>query len=212
MDVLLIPGALRSATNLAGWAERIPGLRLQSLPAHGGEPAIEWSLDAWIRHFQKFVSPETVVIGESLGGLVALGLGSKGIRGVIAIDPPLTTAKAWPVRLSLVDYAKKNPGRGADGLLSIFGYNQNGSIEDKIYYDYIRTSIAPTFIVTGDVPLHPQRSSAVPPCLVDDVDRYFLNNFTRARVYEIAGSHMLLDESPETCEFILKEILSILDD
>lgn len=207
MDVLLIPGALRSATNLADWVERIPGLRLQNLPAHGGEPAIEWSLDAWIRHFQKSVGPETVVIGESLGGLVALGLGSTGVRATIAIDPPLTTAKAWPVRLSLIDYARNNPGAGADGLLSLFGYRQDGFVEDKIFYDYLRASIVPTFIITGNIPLHPQRSSPVPPCLIDQVDRYFAHNFTSAKVYETSGSHILLDENPEGCEAILKNIL-----
>jgi pimeloyl-ACP methyl ester carboxylesterase len=50
--------------------------------------------------YEPRLAPDTVVVGESLGGLIALELAARG-HAVAVIEPPLSTAKLWPLHFSL---------------------------------------------------------------------------------------------------------------
>jgi pimeloyl-ACP methyl ester carboxylesterase len=76
--LLLLHGLGATADVWAGVAGRWPGRWVApDLPGHGGSPPLErYSFGALAAAVAPLVGPDTVVLGHSLGGVVALALGS----------------------------------------------------------------------------------------------------------------------------------------
>lgn len=86
---LLVHGAGRRASHLLPWAGE--GYVLAELPGHGAGPMMEGGLEACARAFDhalraRWPQAALSVVGESLGGLVALAM---DVEQVVALDPPL---------------------------------------------------------------------------------------------------------------------------
>ncbi len=214
--VLLIHGALRRSDVLAAWYPILSphyDVFLVDMPGHGrspGEgPASVASIAARLREIIQahFRSRAVVVIGESTGGIVAASLGDgtiEAVRGVVASDPPLSTAKQWPVQHSVMRAFERSPDNQfiKDFGYEVFGIAADGKITERLYYDVFARVAVPTLLLTGDLSLWPSTGRTGVPCLLDDVDRHVIASFGNQHIRSetIRGSgHLIMSPPGEQC-------------
>ncbi len=220
--VLLIHGALRRSDVLAAWYSILSphyDVFLVDMPGHGrspGEgPASIPSIATRLREIihAHFRNRAIVVIGESTGGIVAAALGDgtiEAVRGVVASDPPLTTAKQWPVQHSFTRAFARSPNDQfiKDFGFEVFGIGKDGALTERIYYDVFAKVAVPTLLLTGDLPLWPTTGRTGVPCLLDDVDRHVIASFGNRHIMSetIRGSgHLIMSPPGDQCrELVLK--------
>jgi pimeloyl-ACP methyl ester carboxylesterase len=214
--VVMLHGALRHSGVLAGWVAQLEprfGVLLVDLPGHGRSPPCG---TASVRSFAENIGDAlepfirnrpTLVVGESLGGLIALALGGinpPSVKGVIAADPPLTTAKLWHV----VDALKSAKAAYPDNRFiqefarNIFGVGDGGEAIERNYYPILGDLRIPGLVMTGDLPLFPRRAVNGTPCLLDDVDRWVIETVFSDKVTltQVPGSgHLLLTDAQHAC-------------
>lgn len=220
---LLIHGALRNSNNLKSW---IPILSdrfdvvIADLPGHGRSPGEgDPTIAALIPRFKELVARhfehrDIVVVGESIGALIGLGLADgqvPQIKGVLAADPPLTTAKQWAIFVNFQRRAAKVPLLGdylMSFMLEVFGYTPEAIVADRIYYKYVDAVKIPVLMLTGDVPLWPVRPQTTIPCLLDATDRWMLGTLKNPNISltTIKGSdHLCLDKPTEQCKAAVRD-------
>lgn len=218
--VLIIHGALRNSNNLSGWtpilADRFDVV-FTDLPGHGRSPGEgEHSIAALITRFKEliakhFAGRDVVVIGESVGGLIGLGLADgqiPEIKGVVAADPPLSTAKQWSIFGTFTRRARKSPIGDylMSFMLEVFGYTADAIVAERVYYTYVGAVKIPVLLLTGDVSLWPVRSQEAIPCLLDDMDKWMLRAIGNPNISitTITGSdHLCLDKPTEQCKAVV---------
>lgn len=120
--------------------------------------------------------PDRVVIllGVSVGALVAASVTTPQVRRIVAVEPPLSTAKLWP----MIPRLRERLAEGADAptrafVESAFGVTANAVTDLDHRPPLMRASI-PVDVVAGDMPLQPPRDLDTLPSLLDDEDRAFL--------------------------------------
>ena len=220
--VVVLHGALRNSETTRAWhpllAEQFDVLFVD-LPGHGYSPADgEPSIQAFILRFREFIRRHLahrafVIVGESVGGLVGLGVADGSlpcVKGVIAADPPMSTAKQWPIYSNFLHRAKTRPI--GDYLMTFFrnafGFTLDGVLTDRLYYPLVARVKVPALILTGDLPLFPVRSLPGIPCLIDDVDRTIIAAFANPNVamktIKDAG-HLCLDASKADARTFVSE-------
>ncbi len=199
MSVVFIPGLGRSATDLAGWLERLPGSRVLDYPRLENP-----TLDAYVAHFAEVIPAGSFVVGESLGGLVALGLAGLGYPG-LGVDFPLTTAKQWTLHRSLHSRAERFPLPEVFAFnANLFGHMSDGAIVERNHYPLLLRVTAPFAIVTGSIPLNPPGADPYRPCMIDEDDAVFIRE-TKVDLFKIAGGHLLLSENPVAILALIRE-------
>jgi pimeloyl-ACP methyl ester carboxylesterase len=210
--VVVLHGALRHSESTLPWLRHLTDrydVLLLDLPGHGRSPSDgEPSVRAFIARFREFLTRHfpgrpMVIMGESIGGLIALGLGNgqtPQIKGVIVADPPMSTAKLWPVfnnyqkpkRQPATEYQKRF-------FAVTFGYVPNAVIGDRIYYALVAGLKVPALLLTGDLPLFPVRPLPTEiPCLLDEVDKAIIRSMRNPQVSLQTISdigHLCLDSS-----------------
>jgi pimeloyl-ACP methyl ester carboxylesterase len=222
--VLMLHGAMRSSEVLAPWGDRLSDvcdIVLMDLPGHGRSTSLRaLSIQNMAEAIGEAISQSlsnrrVLIVGESLGGTVALAIGgaaSGPVAAVFAADPPMTTAKLWNAGSALRPRmgASAEPtladrlGRDAFGLIP-------GGCEELIYYPVVGALAVPAVIATGDVPLHPPRRSQGVPCMFDAVDRFVIETFYpgKAQLRQIANcGHVVLSDAPEACRDIIVTMLA----
>lgn len=216
---VMIHGALRDCRVLLDWGDLLASdteVVFAELPGHGRSPPIfPASLEVFAANMLQAIQAalpgrDVIVVGESLGGLVALamaGMSPDPIRAVLAAAPPLTTAKLWHVAASINGAIARNPeSRFLKSLADeIFGLAPSANT-DRIYYPLLERVRIPVHIATGDLPLLPPRSVKGLPCLLDDVDRFVLANLYSAQVklhaIEDCGHLLLIDQRAQCLDLI----------
>lgn len=186
--MLLIHGFRRSMRKRAAWADRFPGLGFMSLPDHSGSPGLdETSVEAWIEAWRdafRTLDLNPVLIGESLGAVVAMGLPS---RATVAVEPLLSVDDIWPQHEAMAAAV----ARGA----------QVSPAEVALFdrpFDWILDRIsAPTLVIAAEDPLMPRRPVERPPSLLSDADFARYAAHPRVEAHRIPGGHNLLDENPD---------------
>jgi pimeloyl-ACP methyl ester carboxylesterase len=217
--LLMIHGALRHSAVLFDWldlAEPDFDVVFVDLPGHGRSPPISTvSIENFAENVGDAVTAalhnRTVfVVGESLGGLVALamaGLKTGPVQGIIAADPPITMAKLWHVRDALRNAVANDPTNQfiQSFALNIFGVDSAEGYHERIYFPLIEAALMPVLILTGDVPLFPMRSAKAVPCMIDDVDRYVIERLAGSVKLEVvpACSHLLLTDAKQKCRSLI---------
>jgi pimeloyl-ACP methyl ester carboxylesterase len=202
--VVFIPGLGRTAKDFEGWLDRLPGAQVLPIPGFDGTaPLPEPTIAAFVDHFAERLAPGSFVVGESLGGLIALGLAERGFPG-IAVDPPLTTAKQWSLYQAMQMLVAKmpDPTDFVIFLENVFGFMSDGTIEDRIYYPMLKHAAAPFTIVTGHLMAFPVNGQSL-PCMVDAVDAYLIRS-TEIDLVEVIGGHVLLSESADALEDLIR--------
>ena len=187
---LLIHGFLSDANDMLHWQDVLCAdheVVFVELPGHGRCPpqgdcsvaALTQRLRLVIRGL--FPGRPIIAVGASLGGVIALALANgevPEIRGVIAGDPPLTTAKQWPVQIALHRYLQQRSSNYLTEFAgAVFGFTDCTWAGGRVYYDLLAKAAVPTLILTGDAPLWPVRELPRParspqdmPCLIDAAD------------------------------------------
>lgn len=85
--VVVIRGLYATEHQLSRLPDALSDTRVTFVDTQG----VGTTIEALVRHYEAAFAEfeEFVVIGVSLGGLVALGLRCKGLIGVLALDPPI---------------------------------------------------------------------------------------------------------------------------
>ena len=214
--LLVLHGALRNAEVLmqrfAPWSASFD-IVFADLPGHGrSSPVLPATVEAFALRAgsamqAKFPGRDLFVLGESLGGLVALAMGGQGwpcLRGVIAADPPLTTAKLWHVAQAVRTALTRSPGHPfmESFAAEIFGIARAAVPAERIYYPVLDRLRVPALMLTGDTPLLPPRQTASVPCVMDEVDRFVIERLYRDRVsVEVLdrSGHLVLFDAAAEC-------------
>lgn len=220
--VLMLHGILRSAQDLGPWGDLLDALAdvvLLDFPGHGrseplGPPTLAAFADIVEGVLSEVFADRTVLlVGESAGALVALEVGgrpdTKALRAILAVDPPMTTAKQWYLAAYFHWRCRNRPLSPfiEDLWRELFGITRDAH-EERVYYPLIGALRVPAVIVTGDVPLLPPRPLAdnETTCVFEDVDREVLEERYpgKVEVRKVAGSsHLLLVEArPQLLEII----------
>jgi FkbH-like protein len=214
--VLVVHGALRDSRTLTIWMTAFSprfDVIFADMPGHGLSPAegpaTIVSIADRLREVisAHFSQRSIVVMGESTGGIIACALGDgrlSAVRGVIAGDPPLTTAKQWPVQMSFAKLLATAPDGNYVHTFAkdVFGIAKDGSVEERVYYQHARDVAVPTLMLTGDVPLWPRVSKPDVPCLLDETDRQVIQSFGNDKISfeQIKGTgHLLLWKPTDAC-------------
>lgn len=173
MIVIFLPGFLCLASDLNLWRDLLPAeVRTMDLPGQAGTaPIADQTVAGLVDHFAAIIPREAFVVGESLGGLIALGLAGRGHRAA-AFDPPLATAKSWQLHRGIPSSVAARPYRPwlPDFVANIFGAMPDGSIEERNYWPLLDALDAPAHIFAASEPLWPIRESDTVHSVLDEVD------------------------------------------
>lgn len=122
-----------------------------------------------------FAERPVVLLGLSIGALVAVGVDASPVRRIVAVEPPLTSAKLWPMIPSLRKVLGDSPSdRDMHAFIDqVFGVTPEG-VTDRRYFHLFERLRVPVDVVLGDDPLFPTREVQRLPSLVDEPDRDFL--------------------------------------
>lgn len=191
--VLLIHGAMRAANDLFDFGQRIKNCVYGHLPGHSVPNLTEMSVDAWSKAFavaaaEFFQERPVLVVGESLGGLVAIGIARfpiARIHHVVAIDPPLSPMP-WPLATAAL----------TPSIRSLFEHD---------HWPLLEAARIPVTIVAGSEDLGQQRDADRSPSLMSDIDKRRASIMSTLHV--IPGGHLLLQENPDACEQILLQLM-----
>ncbi len=224
--IVLIHGALRWSETLSDWGDDLADIAdvvLIDLPGHGrSDPLLPASVDALAKRIAEGIQAgladrDVMLVGESLGGLVALAIGGMAdpgpVRAVFAADPPLTTRKLRNVHANLNKYLREYPEQAAfSKSLAFEVFGMSGEvIEERIYYPVIGRLKVPAMIVTGDQALYPHHARSAVACVIDEVDRFVLGEFygDKVMVRQIEdGDHRLLTHRKPECLALIKAMLA----
>jgi pimeloyl-ACP methyl ester carboxylesterase len=218
MIVAILPGFCRSSPQLAFWKDILHAdVRLFDLPHHNGAPALDApTLADLADHYMSRISPDTIVVGESLGGLIALQMAASGYRAV-AIDPPLSTAKLWVLHGVLTHVLARNLSVPwmAPFVDTYFGVKIGRPPETRTYWPLLDAATSPVQIIAATEPLWPIRpinpTPANTPSVLDEIDAYHLARHPNVRFRSVEGPHTLLTEAVDAVKPALIEALAELD-
>lgn len=191
--ILLIHGAMRSANDLFEFGGAFTNIVYAHLPNHGVPPLSSLSVDDWSKAFavacSVFFHDRTFIIGgESLGGLVAIGMSrffNPRASSIVAFDPPLSEMP-WPLKNVELD----------EEIRSLF---------QTEYWWMLEDAKLPVHLVAGLDPLEPPRATLKIPSLLSSSDRIRASRLST--LHEIPGGHLLLEESVDSCRRILFDLM-----
>ena len=129
-----------------------------------------------------------VVVGASVGALVAMAMRSPLIRGLALIEAPLRTGKLWPLVDSFRAALRARPGdAGLKAFLwTIFGISET-THEDRDYGHLLAALDTPAWALFGGDPLYPARATDLVPSLVDEPERQLFTRHPGVRTWVIPG-------------------------
>ncbi|MBS0331707.1 MAG: hypothetical protein JSS35_02970 [Proteobacteria bacterium] len=148
------------------------------------------------------------MIGESLGGLIALEMATRGYRAC-AIDPPLGPQKLWVLQSVIPQIVARNPDHAwlPEFVAAFFGIMPDGSVEPRNYWPLLDAVTAPVDIVAASTPLWPVRRIELTldntPSVLDEIDAWRLARHPNVRFQQATGPHSLLTEAEEAVRPIL---------
>jgi hypothetical protein len=187
--LLVIRGFTPDPSQLVSMPDRLPGadVMLASLPGLHSPGLADVSLAAFSRAFDEVADAlgrAVVVLGVSLGGLVALGLRSAWVRSVVALDPPLSSAALWPI----ADQFEAS-GVGAEWLRAVCGVGVPEPVSYRGALDGLRV---PALVLLGGEPHGPRLTDGRLPSLVSADDRmaYEVHPMVTTKVLEGVGHNI----------------------
>jgi pimeloyl-ACP methyl ester carboxylesterase len=167
---------------------------LMRLPGNETPWLEETSIAAWGRAVRELVAATftgrvVVLIGLSIGALVALAAAGSDVCRVIALEPPLSTIKLWPMLPGLRARLAEGTCEREEAVFidAVFGVTESGN-EDRRYEHLFEGVQAPVDVVLGDVPLMPPRKLARFPSFVDAPERAWLEAQPGVTVHVASGA------------------------
>lgn len=182
---LLIHGAFRAPDNMVPISKRLGDVVFASLPGHRGAPELRDStLGAWTEAFSEAtatLSRPVVILGESLGGLVALGMKTEAPR--VALDPFLRTGHQAELSQAVARARTAGRFRGAADILS-----------DGADFSHLAPASDRSRILAG----------SWPGSLMDAADEAAFG-----RVERVPGGHCLVEDNPDACICAVRDLLAL---
>jgi hypothetical protein len=214
MIVAFLPGFSRSSAVHLPWKALLEpaDVRFFDLPGHASEPQLpEATLEKLADHFAARIPPGSLIIGESLGGLIGLAMEPRGYH-VAAFDPLFSTAKQWLLHREIRGMVARNPQAAwlPGFAASLFGIMPDGRNEERNYWPLLEGLTSPVHIVAASDPLWPIRPLTAPAGVLDEIDGYHLSRHPMVKFQVIEGPHTLLSESIEPAKAILAAVLDEL--
>lgn len=181
-----------------GEIERLAPVVFCELPGHGNAPpdptpdlpTLSRRVDIGLK--TALPNRPLVFFGESLGGLIALFL-SCVAEAVVALDPPLRPAAAWP--LQELWRAGALAGVPEDLLAGTLGLGASTYPEHTMLLQRLGPSVE---VLAGSVLLGEPRSVLAAPSLLDMEDRRAIVA-AGAKLTVASGGHAMLVENPAAC-------------
>ncbi len=167
-------------------------------------PALSGALGELIE--ATFPDRRVVVLGDSIGAVVALGVRAANLARIVALEPPLIGSKLWPIVGPLREQLRKTRDPGARALIfELFGVDEAQQAE-RSYLPVLDGMATPVDVVLGESPLQPQRELDRFPSLVDATERRLLAENPRVRLHVAPGAgHNLVAEAPKVVANVLAE-------
>lgn len=195
--ILLIHGAMRSANDLFKFGSVFNNIVYAHLPNHGVPSLASATVDDWSKAFAVassvfFQDRKFIIGGESLGGLVAIGMSrffNPKVSSIVAFDPPISKMP-WPLKHAELDAE----------IRLLF---------ENDHWRMLEGANMPVHIVAGLDPLEPPRATRRIPSLLSSSDRIRASKWST--LHEIPGGHLLLEESVHSCRRILFDLMQHVD-
>ena len=206
LTVLAITGMLAAADDMA----RLPivvaptGGVVARLPGHGGPTLAQTSIDAFARAFDEVVQciGPSVVVGLSVSALVAISMRAPNLRRVVAVEPPLETAKCWQLGEPMMATFSEH----SEFYRSIMGFDGE-TFPGRCYLDLLDALDRPTDFVVGDKPMFPtRRGGGQVFSMVDEAQRKLIRAAPNASLHIAPGAGHPVQR--QAGEFLLKIIRS----
>ena len=180
------------------------------LPGVGAPPLSDPALEAFPRAVdelieQLFAHRPVVLAGVSIGAVAALGVRSRSVRRMVAVEPLLATGALWPLAEAL---GRHLTGQPADSpahaaFWRLFGVSREATAP-RDYHHLLDGLAVPVDVLLGGEPLHPQRPVERLPTLVDAPERARLAALPQVRLHLAAeAGHNVQAQAPKA----LKELL-----
>jgi pimeloyl-ACP methyl ester carboxylesterase len=210
--VMVIRGAFpdpEAMTLLQGWFPDADVV-IVDLPGMHSPFFEESSIAAFAAAFDEILAEfdrrQAVAVGISTGALAAFAM--RRIARLIAIEPPLSTAAAWPLVPNFRERALESADL-ARWIEAVFGISPD-RIENRDYTGLVDSS-APGVVMVGETPLEPMRPFERMPSLVAAPDRAKILAQPHLSVMTIPGAgHNVPGRAPTTILSVLRQILGEL--
>lgn len=188
--LLLITGAFAKVDTLNRTGAALEGVDVwrAHLPGNHSPELAATSIGAYSAAFShalntRFPNRPTVVLGLSVGALVAMGLRNPQIQRLLLVEPPLRTEGVWPLLL-----LREQAPPGAETFLwNIFGIGPE-TTEPRDYSPLLNQLRIPSLVLVGQELLMPVRQSTIMPSLITDEVREALERHPLVRVVEAPGA------------------------
>lgn len=182
--------AAERLTEIAVLSAQLPGNHSPQPDAH--------SIDAYAAAYAQVLAQlgrPAIIVGNSLGAVTALAIRSPHVRAIVALDPPLRTARLWPLIPAFREKLREAPddARLAEFLWNVFGVAPE-TVEDRDYTDLALAVTVPTIVIMGGEPLMPERDAAILPSLLDEPERRRLQGVRLIERWIVNGAgHNIVD-------------------
>lgn len=172
--ILIITGAFAGIENADYVQDRFPEADIWRafLPGNHAPALSEISVEAFAAAFSQAVAEtvggrDLVVVGLSVGALVAAAMDQRPIRRLVLVEPVLNPSVCWP----LLAFRHDMPEGGEAFVWEIFGIGLHGRDERRDYRALLDRQAVPALALVGGEPLLPRRPVPAFPSLVDDESR-----------------------------------------
>jgi len=212
--VLVVTGAWAEADDMSRTHEVVGpawDAAVMRLPGNGTPALSETSVTAWARAVGElvdsvFAGRTVVLVGLSVGALVALGVRSAGVRRVVALEPPLVMSKLWPLAPALRSRWRDDPA-SRPFIEAVFGVC--GETAEERTFFHLFEGAPPVDVVAGEVALYPERPLQRLPSLLDAPERAWLAERAGVslKIAPGAGHNIHVFAAP----FLIEVLLAALD-
>ena len=156
-----------------------------------------------------FGARPVLLAGQGMGATLALAVRAPTVGRILAIEPELVPATAWPVLPTFRKIYRERPAI-RPLLKALYGASPDGA-DAPSNLALIDALSVPVDVVVGDEPLMPQRPVKRAPSLVGEPERQALRARPDVRLSIAPRSGTaLLDQAPDTVRQALREALAAL--
>ncbi|MGH8815814.1 MAG: alpha/beta fold hydrolase [Achromobacter pestifer] len=215
---VVLHGSLGSIATVQGIEKHLPDANLLfvDLPGCGNSTAptnmsVEGFADELLPALLSALPEGFGVIGASFGGSVGLALARRTpqCKALVLLDTPFSAQKLWHNHAFLRGAIAGRPDDRylRSFSLNIYGVTPTAAVERE-YWSLLDGIDQPVLVVTGDVPMAPQRKLPPVPCCLDDGDLTRLKDLG-CRVERVRGGHDLINDNPAAVAALVAQVVVV---
>ena len=216
---VVLHGSLGNIATVQGIEQHLSDMNLLfvDLPGCGGSTApadmsVDGFADELLPALLAAVPGGFGVLGASFGGSVALAIARRTSRStsVVLLDTPFSAAKLWHNHAFLRGAIASRPDDRylRSFALEIYGVTPTAAVERE-YWHLLDGVAAPVLVVSGDVPMLPQRKMPPVPCCLDEADLAQLRGLG-CRIERVKGGHDLINDNPAAVAALVRSAETVM--